>query len=92
MPPRLNKRQQRELEELEALGKASPEVNVSSEDEGANVLAPSTGGGFSAVSSIYQSHTFEEVHHESSSLQPQTRKKIRKVQMKGHLDPPRLGR
>jgi hypothetical protein len=51
MPPRLNKRQQREFEELEALGKASPNVSTSSEDEGTSVSVPSNGGGFAAVSS-----------------------------------------
>jgi hypothetical protein len=51
MPPRLNKRQQRELEELEALGKASPEINLSSDDESTGMAAPSTSGGFAAVSS-----------------------------------------
>jgi hypothetical protein len=50
MPPRLNKRQQRELEELEALGKASPEINLSSDDESTGVPAPSASGGFAAVS------------------------------------------
>ncbi|KIM79562.1 hypothetical protein PILCRDRAFT_823483 [Piloderma croceum F 1598] len=49
MPPRLNKRQQRELEELEALGKASPEINLSSDDESTGIAAPSTSGGFAAL-------------------------------------------
>jgi hypothetical protein len=33
MPPRLNKRQQRELEELEALKATTPEVEELSEEE-----------------------------------------------------------
>ena len=56
MPPRLNKRQQRELEELEALGKASSEVNPSSDDESTGIAALSTSGGFAAVSSSQNSH------------------------------------
>ena len=48
MPPRLNKRQQRELEELEALnlGKQTQGLNLSSEEED----IPRGGGGFSNVS------------------------------------------
>lgn len=46
MPPRLNKRQQRELEELEALGGSSKQ-EVSSEDE--QPIARGTVGGFSNV-------------------------------------------
>lgn len=53
MPPRLNKRQQREQEELEALGGPSNEVHLSSEDEEALISVKKAiggGSGFSAVS------------------------------------------
>ena len=55
MPPRLNKRQQRELEELEALnlGKKSQGLDLSSEEEEAQTsLAIRRGGGFSNVRSV----------------------------------------
>lgn len=48
MPPRLNKRQQRELEELEALGGRS-DPDVSSDDE-TPVITKSSTAGFSSVS------------------------------------------
>lgn len=53
MPPRLNKRQQRELEELETLGKASNEVDISSDDESVNAPTKAAGGGFAAVSVLH---------------------------------------
>ena len=50
MPPRLNKRQQRELEELEALG-GKPGVEVHDESESDQEPAPKVQqGGFAAVS------------------------------------------
>jgi hypothetical protein len=52
MPPRLNKRQQRELEELEALklGKQSQGLDLSSEEEEEpNSIIRRGGGGFSNV-------------------------------------------
>ena len=55
MPPRLNKRQQRELEELEALklGKQSQGLDLSSEEEeGPASGIRRSGGGFSNVRSI----------------------------------------
>ena len=57
MPPRLNKRQQRELEELEALklGKQSQGLDLSSEEDEFEESTPSFrrgGGGFSNVRSI----------------------------------------
>jgi hypothetical protein len=96
MPPRLNKRQQRELEELEALGKGSPEVNISSEDEGTNIAAPSTGGGFAAVSSVRKLvnplETLNTIGGGSSSLRLRITKKSPRVQMKGPLNMSRLER
>ena len=51
MPPRLNKRQQRELEELEALGGPSHEAAISSDEELAKLSIQSHAGpGFAAVS------------------------------------------
>jgi hypothetical protein len=51
MAPRLNKRQQRELEELEALGGASHEAPRSSDEELIKpVVQIHTGPGFAAVS------------------------------------------
>ena len=55
MPPRLNKRQQRELEELEALelGKKSQGLDLSSEEEEEPTSSIRRGGGgFSNVRSI----------------------------------------
>ena len=51
MPPRLNKRQQRELEELEALklGKQSQGLDLSSEEEETTSSIRRGGGGFSNV-------------------------------------------
>lgn len=50
MPPRLNKRQQRELEELEALGGSSnAHIQNSSEDEAPMNIKPGTAS-FSNVS------------------------------------------
>jgi hypothetical protein len=53
MPPRLNKRQQRELEELEALGSAPnpQEEGASAEGEEDDAPAPAAAGGFAAVRS-----------------------------------------
>jgi len=53
MPPRLNKRQQRELEELEALnsGKKSQGLDLSSEEEELDIRRGS--GGFSNVRSKF---------------------------------------
>lgn len=48
MPPRLNKRQQRELEELEALGKDSNVEELYNEEE-AEILPVKPAGGFAAV-------------------------------------------
>jgi len=58
MPPRLNKRQQRELEELEALSAAKPEAQVNNPSEDELAPGPSgtkSGGGFSAVRHKYSS-------------------------------------
>ena len=54
MPPRLNKRQQRELEELEALelGKQSQELDLSSKEEEEPISNIRRGGGFSNVRSV----------------------------------------
>lgn len=54
MPPRLNKRQQRELEELEALGTAPHEERESSEDEEVKKPTTNAGTGFAAVSQFLQ--------------------------------------
>ena len=51
MPPRLNKRQQRELEELEALSGPSNVAHVSSEDEAPMVSIPGVAN-FSNVSDL----------------------------------------
>jgi hypothetical protein len=52
MPPRLNKRQQRELEELEALGSApNPQEDGASAEEEDDAPAPAVAGGFAAVRS-----------------------------------------
>ena len=56
MPPRLTKRQQRELEELEALGEPGPSKSAilpdggSDDDNDVGVGAGPAPGGFSAVS------------------------------------------
>ena len=93
MPPRLNKRQQRELEELEALGKGSPEVNISSEDESTNIAAPSTGGGFAAVSTLVNPlEALNTIGGGASSSRLRIMKKSRRVQMKGPLNLSRLER
>ena len=50
MPPRLNKRQQRELEELEALGgKAEDSADDVELDEAPAIQPPKAPGGFAAV-------------------------------------------
>jgi hypothetical protein len=50
MPPRLSKRQQRELEELEALGgKAEGSADDVELDEAPAIQSPKAPGGFAAV-------------------------------------------
>lgn len=57
MPPRLNKRQQRELDEINELAGSSKVAEDSSDDSEELVAlgAKSTGGAFSAVSSAHSS-------------------------------------
>jgi len=50
MPPRLNKRQQRELEELEALKAKTEQLESESEVDEAPPIVKPAGGGFAAVS------------------------------------------
>lgn len=95
MPPRLNKRQQRELEELEALGKPPQDIEISSEEETA-IAPPKPAGGFAAVGlhAILTHIGFScmiNCHHRSSSQQPATRK-CQKAKMRARLALPRLKR
>lgn len=86
MPPRLNKRQQRELEELEALGKAPAAEETSSEEE-VSAPAPSTSSGFAAVSMSQTAHRDADRDRDClpSCLQPKKRKNHKRVMEKLNL-------
>jgi len=82
MPPRLNKRQQRELEELEALGGPS-NAQVSSEDEALVVNKPGVAAAFSSVRSFLQSFPiFTNCATTSFLLRKILRKQEKKVREK----------
>ena len=83
MAPRLNKRQQRELEELEALGKVPTAEEVPSEEE-VSVSAPSAPSGFAAVSMTQIVPRDADRDRDSFSLLKR-RKKHRKVTGKLNL-------
>ncbi|KZP07253.1 DUF654-domain-containing protein [Athelia psychrophila] len=70
MPPRLNKRQQRELEELEALGKASNVEEPSSEEE-AEIIPVKPAGGFAA---LFSADSEEEAPESEADEKPQPTK------------------
>lgn len=64
MPPRLNKRQQRELEELEALGSKSNISGSSSDEEDSKVVvceSKQASSGFSAVRRILRYFISDEL-------------------------------
>lgn len=73
MAPRLNKRQQRELEELEALGKPAPATNDVDNDEGnaeEPVLTTTKPSGFAAV--CFPVHRLRFAKYHSSLIQEMT--------------------
>ncbi|KAF6754099.1 transcriptional repressor TCF25-domain-containing protein [Ephemerocybe angulata] len=78
MPPRLNKRQQRELEELEALGK--PEQAASdSEVEPEPIPAPKAPGGFAALMAGNDEESEEEDIDQTKPSKSRKSKKKKKV-------------
>ncbi|KAF7331094.1 hypothetical protein MVEN_02449700 [Mycena venus] len=77
MPPRLNKRQQRELEELEALGGPSKPRDSSSDEESSKPLTrPPTNPGFAAL--FTPDEDDQDSADEGSAMAPKSRKKKKK--------------
>ncbi|KAF9530905.1 transcriptional repressor TCF25-domain-containing protein [Crepidotus variabilis] len=77
MPPRLNKRQQRELEELEALHIAKPEAPSDDENEFVPVRHVG-GGGFSSLAMSDQHSGDEDEEEEANSAKSKKSKKKKK--------------
>ncbi|KAJ7618505.1 transcriptional repressor TCF25-domain-containing protein [Roridomyces roridus] len=75
MPPRLNKRQQRELEELEALG-TNPHVDSSSDEESGTSPVSQPKSGFAAL--FTPEDDAQDSPDEGSSATPKSRKKKKK--------------
>ncbi|KAF7979523.1 hypothetical protein HWV62_42100 [Athelia sp. TMB] len=80
MPPRLNKRQQRELEELEAFENASKVEDISSEDD-APIAPAKPAGGFAALFSAASDDSAHESEVEEAP-QPTKSKKSKKKKKK----------
>ncbi|KAF8173869.1 transcriptional repressor TCF25-domain-containing protein [Mycena galopus ATCC 62051] len=75
MPPRLNKRQQRELEELEALGGPSKAHDSTSDEESSKPpIRPQTNPGFAALFDPGEDDSGDE----ESAVAPKSRKKKKK--------------
>ncbi|KAH7927045.1 DUF654-domain-containing protein [Leucogyrophana mollusca] len=86
MPPRLNKRQQREQDELLALGKASSTDDASSEDEKALSVPASGPAGFAA---LFTPEDDREVESEDDGpSQPTKTRKPKKKKKKAAAAPP----
>lgn len=79
MPPRLNKRQQRELEELETLSKKSDLVAADDESdpEPVNLVKAKPAGGFAAVSNILYLTNDSDLTFQDSSWLETTKKAMK---------------
>ncbi|KAF7354637.1 hypothetical protein MSAN_01377200 [Mycena sanguinolenta] len=78
MAPRLNKRQQRELEELEALGGPSKLEDPPSDEEFKPSTKTQTSAGFAAVRFFTPGDDEQESAGEDSAVAPKSRKKKKK--------------
>jgi hypothetical protein len=87
MPPRVNKRQQREQDELLALAAASNEVQSSSDPEEADIPVKSATG-FSAVSHCTMQTFRKRLKISLLSSTYRRRRKVMDFRMKSHLSQP----